>query len=110
MRALAAAAAFALVASGARADGSKADLAAVRDTSSVEASGARVLQDTVRIHAPPAVVWKALTDQATYRAWVAPGSVTPFAVANDAEHRVSSRPSVWRRRRAQFPCSGDRTE
>ena len=39
----------------ARADGSKADLAAVRDTSSVEASGARVLQDTVRIHAPAAV-------------------------------------------------------
>jgi uncharacterized protein YndB with AHSA1/START domain len=76
---LAAVAALAL-AGAAKADGSKADLAAVRDTSSVEASGARVLQDTVRIHAPAATVWKALTDQASYRAWVAPGSVIDFRI------------------------------
>ena len=68
------------LAGAARADGAPADLAAVRDTSSVEASGARVLQDTVRIHAPAAAVWTALTDQATYRAWVAPGSVIDFRV------------------------------
>ena len=68
------------LAGAARADGSKADLAAVRDTSSVDQTGARLLQDTVQIHAPPAAVWKALTDQATYRAWVAPGSVIDFRV------------------------------
>jgi uncharacterized protein YndB with AHSA1/START domain len=68
------------LAGAAQADGSKADLAAVRDTSSVEASGARVLQDTVRIHAPAARVWQALTDQASYRAWVAPGSFIDFRV------------------------------
>ena len=56
------------------AEGSKADLASVRDTSSVDPTGARLLQDTVRIKAPAAVVWKALTDQATYRAWAAPVS------------------------------------
>ncbi len=81
MRRLAIAAAFGLAFAGAaHADGSKADLAAVRDTSSVEASGGRVLQDTVRIHAPAASVWRALTDQASYRAWVAPGSVIDFRV------------------------------
>jgi uncharacterized protein YndB with AHSA1/START domain len=80
MRALAIAAAFTLAAGAAWADGSKADLAAVRDTSSLDQSGARVLQDTVVIRAPPAAIWKALTDQATYRAWVAPGSFIDFRV------------------------------
>ncbi|HLZ73935.1 SRPBCC domain-containing protein [Phenylobacterium sp.] len=79
-RALAIAAAVSLTAGAALADGAKADLAAVRDTSSVEASGARILQDTVAIHAPAAAVWKALTDQASYRAWVAPGSFIDFRV------------------------------
>jgi uncharacterized protein YndB with AHSA1/START domain len=64
----------------ARADASKADLAAVRDTSSVDQTGARLLQDTVRIHAPPATIWKALTDQAAYRAWAAPASFIDFRV------------------------------
>jgi uncharacterized protein YndB with AHSA1/START domain len=80
MRALAVAAAVALAAGAAQAEGSKADLAAVRDTSSLDQTGARLLQDTVRIHAPAAMVWKALTDQATYRAWVAPGSFIDFRV------------------------------
>ena len=75
-----AAALLALGAGAGHAQASKADLAAVRDTSSVEASGARILQDTVRIHAPAAAVWRALTDQASYRAWVAPGSVIDFKV------------------------------
>ena len=55
MRRLALAGLVALAFAGAaRADGSKADLAAVRDTSSVDQTGARLLQDTVRIHAPAA--------------------------------------------------------
>ena len=67
------------------ADGSKADLAAVRDTSSVDPTGARLLQDTVRIKATPAVVWKALTDQAAYRAWAAPVSFIDFRVGGSVE-------------------------
>ena len=69
----------------AHADGTKADLAAVRDTSSVEPSGARLLQDTVRIKASPAAVWKALTDQAAYRAWAAPVSFIDFRVGGLVE-------------------------
>jgi len=63
-----------LAAAGAASAASKADLAAVRETSSLETSGARMLQDTVRVRASPAVVWQALTDPASYRAWVAPAS------------------------------------
>ncbi len=80
MRRAALAAALALVAGTAEAQTAKADLAAVHDTSSVDFTGARLLQDTVRIHAPPIVVWKALTDQAAYRAWAAPISFIDFKV------------------------------
>lgn len=83
-RALALTAALAL-AGAAHADSTKADLAAVRDTSSVEPNGARLLQDTVRIAAPPAVVWTALTDQAAYRAWAAPVSFIDFRVGGLVE-------------------------
>jgi uncharacterized protein YndB with AHSA1/START domain len=68
------------LAGSAQAQATKADLAAVRDTSSLDQAGARVLQDTVRIHAPAAAVWKALTDEASYRAWVAPASSIDFRV------------------------------
>jgi len=71
-------AAFALF--GPAAAQSKADLAAVHDTSSVDQTGARLLQDTVVIHAPAAKVWSALTDQAAYRAWAAPNSYIDFHV------------------------------
>jgi uncharacterized protein YndB with AHSA1/START domain len=80
MRALLLAAAVLSLAGAARAEGSRADLAAVRDTSSVDQTGARLLQDTVRIHAAPAVVWTALTDQAAYRAWAAPVSFIDLRV------------------------------
>jgi uncharacterized protein YndB with AHSA1/START domain len=73
------------LAGAARAEGSKADLAAVRDTSSVDQTGARLLQDTVRIHAPAAVIWTALTDQAAYRAWAAPVSFIDFRVGGAIE-------------------------
>jgi uncharacterized protein YndB with AHSA1/START domain len=63
----------------------KADLAAVRDTSSVDQTGARLLQDTVRIHAPAKAVWAALTDQAAYRAWAAPQSFIDFRVGGLVE-------------------------
>lgn len=73
------------LAGAARAEGSKADLAAVRDTSSIDQTGARLLQDTVRIHAPTAAVWTALTDQAAYRAWAAPVSFIDFRVGGAVE-------------------------
>jgi uncharacterized protein YndB with AHSA1/START domain len=59
---------------------SKADLAAVHDTSTVDQTGARLLRDTVTIKAPPAAVWTALTDQAAYRAWAAPESYIDLRV------------------------------
>ena len=80
MRPLLLGAATALALAGAAQADPKADLAAVRDTSSVDETGSRLLQDTVRIHAPAAVVWKALTDQASYRAWAAPASFIDFRV------------------------------
>jgi len=90
---LATAVALALALAGvARADGSAADLAAVRDTSSIEASGGRILQDTVRIHALPATVWKALTDQASYRAWAAPASFIDLRIGGRVD--VSFAPSA----------------
>jgi len=85
MRRLILAAALAALAGAANAEASKADLAAVRDTSSVDATGARLLQDTVRIKASPAVVWTALTDQAAYRAWAAPVSFIDLKVGGMVE-------------------------
>ncbi len=85
MRGLLLLAAALSVAGVARADGSKADLAAVRDTSSVDQTGARLLQDTVTIHAPVHAVWRALTDQAAYRAWAAPVSFIDFRVGGAIE-------------------------
>jgi uncharacterized protein YndB with AHSA1/START domain len=79
------------LAGAARAEGSKADLAAVRDTSSVDQTGARLLQDIVPIHAPAAVVWKALTDQAAYRAWAAPVSFIDFRVGGVVEVAFDSK-------------------
>jgi uncharacterized protein YndB with AHSA1/START domain len=77
--------AAAMLTGAARADGSKADLAAVRDTSSIDQTGARLLQDTVRIRAPTAAVWRALTDQAAYRAWAAPVSFVDFRIGGAIE-------------------------
>jgi uncharacterized protein YndB with AHSA1/START domain len=73
------------LAGAARADGSKADLAAVRDTSSIDETAALLLQDTVRIHAPVHAVWRALTDQAAYRAWAAPVSFIDFRIGGAIE-------------------------
>lgn len=77
--------ALTLAAGAASAQAIKADLAAVHDTSSVDFTGARLLQDVVRIHAPPSAVWKALTDQAAYRAWAAPVSFIDFRVGGLVE-------------------------
>ncbi len=85
MRGLLVAAAVLSVAAAARAEGAQADLAAVRDTSSVDQTGARLLQDTVRIHAPVHTVWRALTDQAAYRAWAAPVSFIDFRIGGAIE-------------------------
>ena len=60
------------LAAGAAIAQTQADLAVVRDTSTIDQTGARLLRDTVRIHATPAVIWRALTDQGAYRAWAAP--------------------------------------
>jgi uncharacterized protein YndB with AHSA1/START domain len=85
MRRLLIAAAALALAGGARAEGAKTDLAAVHDTSSVDQTGARLLQDTVRIHAPVHAVWRALTDQSAYRAWAAPVSFIDFRVGGRIE-------------------------
>lgn len=85
MRRIAALVAALAFATAAHADGGRADLAAVRDTSSVDPTGARLLQDTVRIKAPPAEIWRALTDQAAYRAWAAPVSFIDFRVGGMVE-------------------------
>lgn len=79
-RLLLAATALVLALAGAAQADPKADLAAVRDTSSIDQTGARLLQDRVRIHAPPHAVWTALTDQTRYRAWAAPASFIDFRV------------------------------
>ncbi len=68
------------LAAGAAIAQTKADLAVVRDTSTIDQTGARLLRDTVRIHATPAVIWRALTDQGAYRAWAAPQSFIDFRV------------------------------
>ncbi|MFL5298065.1 MAG: SRPBCC domain-containing protein [Phenylobacterium sp.] len=85
MRRLALAAAGCLLAAGPAAAHAAADLAAVRDTSTVDQTGARLLRDVVMIHASPRAVWKALTDQAAYRAWVAPASFVEFRVGGAVE-------------------------
>ncbi len=86
MRAVAiATAALAAVAGGGSAAALEPADAVVRDTSLVDQTGARLLRDEFRIHAPPATVWKALTDQAQYRAWVAPTSFIDFRVGGSVE-------------------------
>ena len=57
----------------------------VRDTSLVDQTGARLLRDVVRIHAPASAIWRALTDQATYRRWVAPASFIDLRVGGSVE-------------------------
>ncbi|THD77151.1 MAG: SRPBCC domain-containing protein [Phenylobacterium sp.] len=81
----AAAAALAIALPFAAAAQTPADLAAVHDTSTVDQTGARLLRDTVRIHAPPPVIWRALTDQAAYRAWAGPTSFIDFRVGGAVE-------------------------
>ncbi len=44
----------------------------VTDSSFSEASGERVLQESIVVEAPAAGVWKAFTDEATIRKWNAP--------------------------------------
>ena len=56
------------LANGAAAAGKYPD---VRDTSSVDAQGARVLQLSIDLNAPPKAVWDAFTDAPTVRRWAA---------------------------------------
>lgn len=51
---------------------------AVKDTSGVDQTGARLLQQSIVIDAAPAVIWKALTDEASYRQWQVPTSYIDF--------------------------------
>jgi len=62
-----------------------ADATEVRDTSFVDQTGARLLRDVVRIHATPSAIWRALTDQTTYRRWVAPASFIDLRVGGSVE-------------------------
>lgn len=54
--------------------------AAVKDTSTVDQTGSRLLQQSIVVDAPAPAVWKALTDEASYRQWVAPTSYVDFRV------------------------------
>ncbi|MDQ0462406.1 uncharacterized protein YndB with AHSA1/START domain [Caulobacter ginsengisoli] len=63
---------------------------AVKDTSFVDQTGARLLQQRVVIAAPPAAVWRALTDQAAYRQWVAPNSFIDLRVGGSIEVALSA--------------------
>ncbi len=44
----------------------------VTDTSTIDAGGARVLQQSIDLAAPPKAVWDAFMDEATVRRWSAP--------------------------------------
>jgi uncharacterized protein YndB with AHSA1/START domain len=57
----------------------------VRDTSIVDQTGARLLRDEIRIHAPPSAIWRALTDQAAYRRWAAPASFIDLRIGGSIE-------------------------
>lgn len=57
-----------------------AEPAAVKDASAVDQTGARYLQQSILIDAPSAVVWKALTDEASYRHWSVPTSYVDFRI------------------------------
>jgi uncharacterized protein YndB with AHSA1/START domain len=50
----------------------------VSDASSADGDGARTIRQSVTVHAPAAVLWKAFTDSAAYSAWGAPvAEITP---------------------------------
>jgi uncharacterized protein YndB with AHSA1/START domain len=68
MKRLMTAMALALFASAAAAQGKYPD---VRDTSTVDASGARVLQQSIELNAPAKAVWDAFTDAPTVLRWSA---------------------------------------
>lgn len=53
---------------------------AVKDSSFTDQAGARLLQQSIVVDAPAATVWKALTDEASYRQWVAPTSYVDFRI------------------------------
>jgi uncharacterized protein YndB with AHSA1/START domain len=57
----------------------------VKDSSFIDQTGSRVLQNSLVIDAPAAVVWKALTDQAAYRVWGAPNSWIDLRVGGSVE-------------------------
>ena len=57
------------VSGGASAEGKYPD---VRDTSMLDAQGARVLQLSIELNAPPTAVWSAFMDAPTVRRWSAP--------------------------------------
>lgn len=46
----------------------------VSDASGEAGDGTRMVRESVVVHAPVAVLWKAFTDTATYRAWGAPNA------------------------------------
>lgn len=85
--------AFAFAAALALAGPALAQPAAVKDTSSVDQTGSRLLQQSIVIHAPAATIWQALTDQARYRQWVAPTSYVDLRVGGSVE--VSFNPA-WK--------------
>lgn len=66
----------------------------VRDVSTVDASGHRILQNVVVVHATPAAVWKAQTDAAAYKAWAAPAAFIDLRIGGmfEAGFSASTKP------------------
>jgi uncharacterized protein YndB with AHSA1/START domain len=57
----------------------------VADTSGEAGDGTRMIQESIVVHAPVAVLWKAFTDTATYQAWGAPNAEIVGGVGGHTE-------------------------
>ena len=61
----------------------------VRDTSTVDAAGARVLQESIELNAPPKAVWDAFTDGPTVQRWAATLAVIELKQGGSMEESYS---------------------
>jgi uncharacterized protein YndB with AHSA1/START domain len=86
MKRLVTALALALIAGAAAAQGKYPD---VRDTSSVDGGGDRVLQQSIELNAPAKAVWDAFTDAATVQRWSAALAVFDLKTGGTMEESYS---------------------
>ena len=62
----------------------------VTDSSGVDGGGARVLQLSIDLNAPPKAVWDSFTDAATVRRWSAPTAVIDLRQGGSMEESYSA--------------------